>query len=240
MKAALIQTLILIGTISAQEPRESPRPQNKTLLQTASIALGHQEGQRALLKQISPHDIDTSAFLEGFLKGLKGLKGEELEIPTEEILKAMGQLQTRIRAREQETAKANKLAEEQFLAKNSKAKNVIQSENGLQYRIVERGLGEPFGIDGLAAKEILIHYRGTLPDGREFSASNEGVPAKITIDETIPGFRQALEEMPKGAQWVIFIPSALAYRDQRHSNMIGPNQMLIFELTLVDVLTPKE
>ncbi len=165
MKAALIQTLILIGTISAQEPRESPRPQNKTLLQTASIALGHQEGQRALLKQISPHDIDTSAFLEGFLKGLKG---EELEIPTEEILKAMGQLQTRIRAREQETAKANKLAEEQFLAKNSKAKNVIQSENGLQYRIVERGLGEPFGIDGLAAKEILIHYRGTLPDGREF------------------------------------------------------------------------
>lgn len=237
MKATLIKTLTLIGILSAQEPRESPPAQDKTPLQTASMALGYQEGQRALLKQISPDDIDTAAFLEGFLKGLKG---DEIEIPTEEILEAMSQLQTRISAREQETAKANKLSEEQFLAANSKAKNIIQSKNGLQYRIVERGLGEPMGLESLADREILIHYRGTLPDGREFSGTNENTPVKIRIDETIPGFRQALGEMPKGAKWVIFVPSALAYGDQRHSNMIGPNQMLVFELTLVDVLTPKE
>ncbi|YCM45902.1 FKBP-type peptidyl-prolyl cis-trans isomerase N-terminal domain-containing protein [Verrucomicrobiaceae bacterium 227] len=237
MKAPLLHTLLLIGVLSGQEPLTSPPPVDKTPLKTASLALGHQEGKRALLKQMNADDIDRTAFLEGFLKGLNG---ESLDLSVEEILEAMSELQTRIKTRELETAKANKLAEEEFFKENAKASNVIQSDSGMQYRIVERGQGEPFGLEALEDHQILLHYRGTLPDGREFTASNDDAPVKIKIAETIPGFREALAKMRPGAKWVVYVPSSLAYGDQRHSDMIGPNQMLIFEISSIEILPPEK
>ena len=174
IKIVLLQTFALIGILSAQETQDAPAPPEVTPLETASLALGHQEGKRALLKQMSPDDIDTAAVLEGFLKGLRG---DQLEISTEEILEAMTALQARIIAREQKTAKTNKRAEVGFLEENATAKNVIQSDNGLQYRIVERGKGNPFGLEALMGREILVYYRGTLPDGREFTKISYGYSA---------------------------------------------------------------
>jgi len=95
--------------------------------------------------------------------------------------------------------------------------------------------GEVYGISGLAKKDIFVNFRGTLPDGTEFAKSNSSAPTKINLDEVVSGFRSALSMMRKGDKWVTFIPANLAYGDQRRSSSIGPNQLLIFEIELVDV-----
>lgn len=85
------------------------------------------------------------------------------------------------------------------------------------------------------AQTVLAHYRGTLLDETKFDASNEEKPSELKLDEVIVGFREALQMMPAGARWKIFIPSDLVYGDERRSHLIGPNELLIYEVELIGV-----
>ncbi|MDA7931918.1 FKBP-type peptidyl-prolyl cis-trans isomerase [Akkermansiaceae bacterium] len=78
-----------------------------------------------------------------------------------------------------------------------------------------------------------VHYLGTLASGKEFEASEGEKPSLLSLDEVIAGFREAVTMMPVGARWKIFVPSDLAYGEVRRSDLIGPNQLLIFEIELV-------
>jgi len=236
MKSLLLTPLLLSGTIAAQEePDTSPKLAPAEAKRQSSLALGYQEGLRAAQKQMRADDFDKEAFLQGFLLGLKK---EKLSIGPEEIRESMGLLQAKLTAREAVTAAKNQEAEKQFFEANREQKGIIETESGLQYRVVAAGEGSPLGSEGLIGKEILVNYRGTLPDGTEFVSSGEITPAKLSLNDLIAGFREALALMKLKSKAVIFIPSGLAYGDQRRSSLIGPNQMLIFEVELVEVRTP--
>ena len=236
MKSLLLTPLLLSGTLTAQEkPDKAPKLAPAEAKRQSSLALGYHEGVRAAQKQMRAEDFDEKAFLKGFLMGLKK---EKLSIGPEEIREAIAQLQAKLTAREAETAVKNLEAGRKFFEANRKQKGIIETESGLQYRVVVAGEGSALGSEGLLGKEILVNYRGTLPDGTEFVSSGEITPAKLSLDDLIAGFREALALMKIKSKAVIFIPSALAYGEQRRSSEIGPNQMLIFEVELVEVREP--
>lgn len=234
MKSFLNSILVLVslGTAAwAQEATEAAEPSVAETTARSSLALGYREGSQAFLRQMRVGDFDGAAYLKGFLMGLEN---KPLTLEAEEVREAMTRLQKKISAREQVLAEKNRSEEERFLEANLTAEGITQTESGLQYRIVDSGTGEPIDIEVLEKSELTVSYRGTLPDGREFIASGEDTPEKLQLAEVIPGFREALMLMPEGAQFVVFIPSALAYGDQRHSGTVGPNQLLIFEITFLD------
>ncbi|WP_193214551.1 FKBP-type peptidyl-prolyl cis-trans isomerase [Luteolibacter marinus] len=182
---------------------------------------------------ISAEDIDTEAFMKGFLNAFKG---EKPEVPEEGLKAAMAALGEMLQAREKENAAKNLEAGKAFLAENGKREGVITTESGLQYEVLEKGGDKKYEApkEGEADKQFMVNYRGTLIDGTEFDASPEGQPVPMTL-QVIDGFKEALTTMPVGAKWKLFIPSEMAYGEQRRSAEIAPNSVLIFELELLEI-----
>lgn len=235
MKKFLFPPILLINSLLAQETtkiKEQAKVSLEESTRHSSLSLGYQEGIRTARQQLQSEDLNKDAYLEGFLRGLAG---EKLDLTAEEVKQSMIRLQEKLSERDLQTAQKNLAASNKFLAANKSQKGVNTAEAGFQYRVVNEGEGEPYGKSGLAGKDIFLNFRGTLPDGTEFAKSNPSAPAKINLDEVVAGFRSALTLMRKGDKWVTFIPANLAYGDQRRSSHIGPNQLLIFEIELVDV-----
>ena len=129
---------------------------------------------------------------------------------------------------------ANELAVKKFLEENAKKSGVDTLANGIQYKIIKKGEGaKPAATD-----MVKVHYRGTLIDGTEFDSSiKRGEPVEFPLNRVIPGWTTALQQMPVGSKWEIFIPSDQAY-GPRGNGSIGPNETLIFEVELLDIVTP--
>ncbi len=226
----LILLHILLPSLYAQE-EEVPQLSPEESVRQSSLTLGYQEGVRTAQQQMREDDFNSQAYLEGFLLGLRG---EKLPLTPEEVRKAMSRLQENLTERETQTAQENLEAAKQFLSTNENNEGIIKTESGLQYRVIKAGEGEALGSDGLLNKDLFVKFRGTLPDGTQFSASHKLNPAQIHPDEVISGFREALSLMRVGGKWLVFVPPELAYGDQRRSSSIGPNQLLIFEIELVE------
>jgi FKBP-type peptidyl-prolyl cis-trans isomerase len=151
-------------------------------------------------------------------------------------MEALGEM---LQAREKETAAANLAAGKKFLEENGKKPGIITTKSGLQYEVITKGGEEKYiapkeGDKEAAEKQFLVHYKGTLIDGKQFDASPEGEPVPMTL-QVVEGFKEALTTMPVGAKWKLFMPSELAYGEQRRSADIGPNCVLIFDLELVKI-----
>ncbi len=105
--------------------------------------------------------------------------------------------------------------------------------SGLQYKVIEEGDGEL----PTPESEVKCHYHGTLIDGSVFDSSVErGEPAVFPVNAVIPGWVEALQLMPAGSKWRLFIPSELAYGEQGAGGVIGPNSTLIFDLELLEIV----
>ena len=108
----------------------------------------------------------------------------------------------------------------------------------MQYEVLAKGGDEKYVApkegEPPADKQFLVNYKGTLIDGTEFDASPEGQPVPMTL-QVVEGFKEALTTMPVGAKWKLFMPSDLAYGEERRSADIGPNSVLIFELELTKI-----
>ena len=220
----LLVTSSLLSAQTAEEEEEVKQPSAEELRERISMALGHQAGVRAKLKRIEKDDIVSQHFTEGFDLALKG---EAHPFSPEEIREAFSLLQLEITKREVALAKTNKEAQELFLLENGAKEGINTRESGLQYQVLEPG------NDVVAGNQAEIHYVGTLLNGVEFEASEGEKPTLLSLDEVIAGFREAVTLMPVGARWKIFVPSDLAYGEVRRSDLIGPNQLLIFEIELV-------
>lgn len=124
----------------------------------------------------------------------------------------------------------NKIRGEVFLNTNKKNKNVITLSDGLQYKILKRGAGpKPTDKD-----MVTVDYAGTLIDGTEFDSSyKRGQPATFPVSGVIPGWTEALQLMPVGSTWMLYIPASLAYGEQGAPPSIGPNETLIFKVHLI-------
>ena len=125
-------------------------------------------------------------------------------------------------------AAANLVAGRAFLASNAENEGVVQTPDGLQYRILRTGSGAKPAADD----RVVVHYRGRLIDGTEFDSSyRRGEPIEFMVGAVIPGWQAALQAMPAGSHWEVWIPAALAYGERGAGGIIGPNQALHFEYT---------
>lgn len=129
---------------------------------------------------------------------------------------------------------ANIEAGKKFLEENKKREGVVTLPSGLQYEVITEG---NVGRYAKATDQVQCHYEGTLIDGTLFDSSiKRGQPATFGVSQVIPGWVEALQLMPEGAKWKLYIPSELAYGAQGAGEMIPPHSTLIFEVELLKVL----
>jgi len=174
--------------------------------------------------------VDTIDF-EEFNTGLKAVfNGEETKMNTEE---ANQLLQDYFGALQQQQHGSNIEAGKTFLAENAKKENIVELESGLQYEILKEGTGEK----PKATDQVKCHYHGTLIDGTVFDSSVErGEPAVFPVNGVIQGWVEALQLMPVGSKWKLFIPSDMAYGDKGAGQAIAPHSTLIFDVELLEIV----
>jgi FKBP-type peptidyl-prolyl cis-trans isomerase FklB len=164
------------------------------------------------------------AFAEAFENGKTAMSEQEMEA----VLTAAAQ---NLQSRQAEKDEKVKLDGENFLVENKTKEGVVTLPSGLQYKVLEQGTGDKPTL----RDSVSCNYRGTLIDGTEFDASdNHGGPATFPLKGVIRGWTEALQLMPVGSKWQLFIPSDLAYGEQGPAG-IGPNATLIFEVELVSI-----
>lgn len=177
--------------------------------------------------------LDRSAFMRGVEDALQG---NEPAVPREEIQPALQafaeEVQAAANAAREEMAVENEAAGRAFLEENAEREEVTTTETGLQYEVLREGDGPV----PTAADQAQLHYRGTLVDGTEFDTSYGGEPAVFGVGAVIPGFAEALQLMPVGSHYRVWIPSDLAYGPQGSGPIIGPNAVLVFEIELLDIV----
>ena len=135
-----------------------------------------------------------------------------------------------------EKASVAKKQGQDFLAANKSKPGVVTTPSGLQYLVLKAGTGPKPALTDM----VRVHYHGTLIDGRVFDSSVErGQPIELAVNGVIPGWTEALQMMPVGSKWKLFIPSNLAYGDQQAGPMIAPGSTLVFEVELLDIVKQK-
>lgn len=129
-------------------------------------------------------------------------------------------------------AQENLEAGQTFLTANKEKAGIVTLPSGLQYEIIKEGNG----AKPSATQTVTCHYHGTLIDGRIFDSSvQRGQPASFPLNRVISGWTEALQLMPVGSKWRLFLPPNLAYGDRQVSAEIGPNSTLIFEVELLGI-----
>ena len=139
-------------------------------------------------------------------------------------------LTDKLKAMFENKANDNLKAGEEFLAVNSKREGVVTLPSGLQYEVMTMGTGEK----PAAYQTVTCHYHGTNIKGEVFDSSvRRGQPASFPLNAVISGWTEALQLMPVGSKWKLFLPPHLAYGNRNISREIGPNSTLIFEVELL-------
>lgn len=179
--------------------------------------------------------------MESFLQGLKDtVEKKPTKYTAEELEAAMNQFAQAMVAKQQkemaEAAQKNSVEGDKFLADNAKRKEVTTTASGLQYEIIKKG----DGAKPAASDTVTVHYHGTLVSGKVFDSSvDRKEPATFPVGGVIPGWVEALQLMPVGSKWKLFIPSKLAYGERGAGPDIGPGSALIFEVELLKI-DPKQ
>jgi len=200
--------------------------------QSYAIGINVGKGLSQNLKQ-SGVEVDP-AILTRAIKDV--LAGDKQLMTDQEAQATLTALQTEMRNAQQEKqkllAETNKKQGDEFLAANKTKDGVVALPDGLQYKILEQGAGPK----PAAGDSVTVNYRGTLVNGTEFDSSyKRGQPAEFPVGGVIKGWTEALQLMPVGSKWQVFIPSDLAYGPQGRAPVIGPNSTLVFEVELVSI-----
>jgi len=219
--AALIASAILLSCKGQDKPAEGEEP--KASKKDVSYAFGVAIGT-------SLKDAYVSLDYSSFLKGIKDVLDKDK--PEIEMQKAQELIQTAVMEAQEKRNAENAEKEKTFLAENGKKDGVKTTESGLQYVVLTEGSGaKPKPTD-----TVKVHYTGTFTDGKTFDSSVErGEPAEFVVEEVIPGWVEALQLMPVGSKYKLFIPSGLAYGQEGASGVIPPFSTLVFEVELLSI-----
>ena len=226
MKKFIIVALMLSlggGTILAQT-KAAP----KTKKEKVSYSIGVNIGKDLKMKT---QELDiNSAFL---LQGIKdAVNGSKTTMSDKDMEATMMSFQQEMAGKMKNIADKNKKEGEAFLEANKKKDGVITLPSGLQYKIIKKG----DGAKPTASQTVRCNYRGTLIDGKEFDSSyKRGEPAEFPVGQVIKGWVEALQLMPVGSKWQLFIPSDLAYGPNGQGQIIGSNAVLIFDIELLSI-----
>lgn len=170
-------------------------------------------------------DIDATAMSKGFADAIKGTEAIDAARANQIFSSFMQQANSKKFA-------ATIEAGNKFLAENGKRVGVTTTASGLQYEIMKAGTGpKPSATD-----KVTVHYHGTLLNGKVFDSSvQRGSPIDFPVNGVIQGWQEALQLMPMGSKWKVFIPSNLAYGERGAGGDIGPHEALIFEVELIKI-----
>ncbi len=199
-----------------------------TLEQHASYGIGLQMGQQLA---DNPFDgLDIAAVAAGLAAAFYG---DEPEVSEDQIRAAFQVISGRMQEAEAAKAQVAAAAGDAFLAENAKKAGIVVTESGLQYEVLTAGSGaKPSRAD-----KVRTHYHGTLIDGTVFDSSyNRGQPAEFPVSGVIAGWTEALQLMPVGAKYRLYIPHNLAYGERGAGGAIKPYSALIFDVELLDIL----
>jgi FKBP-type peptidyl-prolyl cis-trans isomerase len=204
----------------------------KTQKEKASYALGMKIGGD-LRRQGVNTAVDPAIAARGFKDALAGSKAL---ITEDEERAALTQLQSDVRnkqeAKAHEQGSGARKEGEAFLAANKSKEGVVTLPSGLQYKILKEGTGPK----PTASDTVTCNYRGTLLNGKEFDSSyKRGEPTSFPVGGVIKGWTEALQLMPVGSKWQLFIPGDMAYGDRGAGGDIGPGETLIFEVELLSI-----
>ncbi|MGY5583846.1 FKBP-type peptidyl-prolyl cis-trans isomerase [Vibrio cincinnatiensis] len=200
----------------------------ETVEQKASYGIGLQMGQQLAGSGLEGLNVDAIA------AGIAtALVGEMPAIDVDEINQALQAMHMRAEEARQASAKIAAAEGENFLKDNALRPEVMVLESGLQYEIINKGTGEIPSAD----KSVRVHYHGELTDGTVFDSSvSRGQPAEFPVTGVIKGWVEALQLMPVGSKWKLYIPQDLAYGERGAGAAIPPFAALIFEVELLAIL----
>ena len=169
--------------------------------------------------------------IEDFVKGMKDVLGNQTpELSYDEAKQVINDYFMEL---QKEKFEINKKAGEEFLNINKGKAGVVTLPSGLQYQVLQKGEGPK----PTASDKVKCHYHGTLINGTVFDSSvQRGEPAVFGVSQVIPGWVEALQLMPVGSKWRLFIPSDLAYGEHGAGEAIEPNSALVFDVELLDIV----
>lgn len=247
--------IVLVGSAVAQQtPAANPTPPAKAQPSPGTTKTRH----TSTVTKPKPLVLETEKDKESYAIGLnvgKGLHRDSIDVEPKILLQGIEDamadgkllltddetktvlvdLQNQVRQKQEEKRLAlvetNKKEGDAFLAANKTKEGVVTLPSGLQYKVLVAGTG----AKPSAADTVVCNYRGTLLDNTEFDSSyKRGQPLTFTVGGVIKGWTEALQLMPAGSKWQLFIPPDLAY-GERGSGPIGPNATLVFEVELVSI-----
>ena len=234
---SLCMCILVINCYSAEQKSSTPEDKTKEILlntqeKKCSYAAGYDFGMNFLKRYDA---IDNDSLIKGIQDALKDKKSM---LSDEESLKALQilgtQMKDKLMKEMKEIAEKNKTEGKKFLEENSKKPDVVTTETGLQYKILEEGSG----LQPTERDEVVVRYKGTLIDGTVFDSSekkNKEGTAIFSMEQLIPAWKEALQLMRVDSKWQLFVPSHLAYGKKGAGEAVGPYAVVIFELELVDL-----
>ena len=179
----------------------------------------------------------TEFDVESLITAIRDIVAEsEPKVSVEEMQTLLTALQEKVRAEQVEQFRAlsekNQAESEAFLTANKLKTGIVVLPSGVQYRIIEEGDGARPGLES----KVTVHYRGSKLDGREFDSSfARGTPEEFTVNAVLKGWQEVLPLMKAGSTWQIFVPPELAF-GARGNPPVGPNEVLMFDLKLIEIL----
>ncbi len=202
--------------------------QYTTVEQRVSYGIGRQMGDQLASNPFE--GVDAAAVAAGVIDALEGNPSAVAHADLEAAFKEISQ---RMQAKQAEQAKAKAADGETFLAENAKKPGVTVTASGLQYEVITQGEG----AKPTASSRVKTHYHGTLIDGTVFDSSyNRGQPIDFAVNGVIAGWTEALQLMPVGSKWRLYIPYQLAYGERGAGASIAPYSALIFDVELLEIV----
>lgn len=202
-------------------PAVAQQPQLKSLRDQASYSFGMTMGNTLKKQGV---DIDVNLLMQG----IKDATAGRTLLTEEQAMQAMQEFEKAMIAQQATKSK-------QFMAENARRPGIQATKNGLQYKVLRDGKGPRPKADDI----VRVNYKASFINGTEFESNGEQ-PFTTPVNQVIPGWQQALQMMPVGAKWLVFIPPELAYGAEGSPPAIGPNTALVFELELLEITKPAE
>ena len=230
---ALVSLSLMTSSTMAQDDaaktEDAPRKYEKQADEIGYF-LGVSLGQQMSNQGFQAEDMN----FETLIAGLKdGLASNDPAMGDDQLREVQGKMEGMLRKRQEEAMLRNKEKGKLWLEQNAKKEGVKTLEGGVQYSVIEEGKG----ASPSASDKVKVHYTGKLIDGTVFDSSvARGTPAEFMVGQVIQGWQMALQQMKVGSKWMLYIPSDLAYGERGSQGAIGPNEVLVFEVELLDIL----
>lgn len=230
MKNSIIYVLVVVMALSASCQQGGKTVKLESNIDSVGYAIGILVGSNNL-KQLEAAPDGGSINKDAMAAAFRIASLGEEAVITEEQAQAI--VQKFFEGAGEREAQKSLEEGNAFLEKNKAREGVTTTESGLQYEVITAGTGAlPTATD-----QVRVHYHGTLIDGKVFDSSvDRGEPVVFGVNQVIPGWTEALQLMPVGSKWKIYLPSEIAYGERGAGADIGPNSVLVFEVELLEIV----